>query len=179
MFDPHKTDLAGLIQAVLVQVSDPETFPDDGSAGVHGPACKDCRCDTHDNASFSVKARRVTWLSSVMVFALVRKWIFGLALAQSPLSFLGMAAIAGTVPLIKEAVRDTAEKKKVTVKPFLAAGSVATILMGEAFSAVQILWIYNVAELTEDYVHSDPESHTQYIGSCSGQGLRDAGRHGS
>jgi len=151
-FDPQKTDLSGLIPAVLAQVTDPEIFPDDMSADLDGLACTDCLCDTPDEKSFNVKARRVTWLSSVMVFALVRRWIFGLALAQTPLSFLGIAAIAGTVPLIKEAVQDTAEKKKVTVKPFLAAGSLATILMGEAFSAVQILWIYNVAELTEDYV---------------------------
>jgi len=152
LFDPGKTDLDSLIQAVLAQAAHPETFPDDDPADAQGPACTDCLCQAHEDGSFPVKARRVTWLSSVMIFALVRKWIFGLALAQNPLSFLGVAAIAGTVPLIKEAVRDTAEKKKVTVKPFLAAGSVATILMGEAFSAIQILWIYNVAELTEDYV---------------------------
>ena len=152
LFDPCKTDLGSLIQAVLVQVSHPETFPHDNSADADGLACKECLCGAHEDAAMSTKARRVTWLSSVMAFALVRKWIFGLALAQTPLSLLGVAAIAGTVPLIKEAVRDTAEKKNVTVKPFLAAGSVATILMGEAFSAIQILWIYNVAELTEDYV---------------------------
>ena len=152
LFDPCKTDLGSLIQAVLAQVSYPETFPHDDPGDADGLACKDCLCGAHEDAALPSKARRVTWLSSIMIFALVRKWIFGLALAQNPLSFLGVAAIAGTVPLIKEAVRDTAEKKNVTVKPFLAAGSVATILMGEAFSAIQILWIYNVAELTEDYV---------------------------
>lgn len=152
LFDPRKTDLGSLIPAVLAQVSHPVTFPNDDPADADGLTCTDCLCDAHEDSSFPTKARRVTWLTSVMIFALVRKWIFGLALAQNPLSFLGVAAIAGTVPLIKEAVKDTAEKKKVTVKPFLAAGSVATILMGEAFSAIQILWIYNVAELTEDYV---------------------------
>ena len=152
LFDPGKTGLGSLALAVLDQVSHPVTFPHNGLADADDLACTDCLCDTHEDAAFSIKARRVTWLSSVMIFALVRKWIFGLALAQNPLSFLGVAAIAGTLPLIKEAVTDTAEKKKVTVKPFLAAGSVATILMGQAFSAIQILWIYNVAEQTEDYV---------------------------
>ncbi|WP_321495678.1 cation-translocating P-type ATPase [uncultured Desulfobacter sp.] len=152
LFDPYKTDLGNLMLAVLAQVAHPVSFPDDDPASTYGPACTSCLCETHQDASSPVKARRVAWLTSVMVFALVRKWIFGLALAQTPLSFLGIAAMAGTVPLIKEAVKDTAEKRKVTVKPFLAAGSVATILMGEAFSAIQILWIYNVAELTEDYV---------------------------
>lgn len=152
LFDPGKTDLGSLILAVLAQVSHPVTFPNDNPADADGLTCTDCLCNSHEDASFSTKSRRVTWLSSVMLFALIRKWIFGLALAQNPLGFLGAAAIAGTLPLIKEAARDTAEKKKITVKPFLAAGSVATILMGEAFSAIQILWIYNVAELTEDYV---------------------------
>ncbi len=153
LFDPDKTGLDRLIQAVLTQVSHPVTFAHDDPVGADDATCTAaCLCDTPDDASFSTKARRVTWLSSVMIFALARKWIFGMALAQTPLSFLGLAAIAGTVPLIKEAVEDTAEKKKVTVKPFLAAGSIATIAMGQAFSAIQILWIYNVAELTEDYV---------------------------
>jgi len=152
LFDPCKTDLGSLIQAVLAQVSHPVAFPDEDPGDAGDLACSGCLCGAHEDASFPTKARRVTWLSSVMIVALVRKWIFGLALAQNPLSFLGVAAMAGTVSLIKEAVKDTAEKKKITVKPFLAAGSVATIFMGEAFSAIQILWIYNVAELTEDYV---------------------------
>ncbi len=154
VFNPEKADVTGLLTAVLIQVANPRAFPDtcDVENENENTACTRCRCEMDTPATFSSKARRVGWLSGVMVYALIRKWVFGLALAQTPLSFLGLAAISGTIPLIKEAVKDTAEKRKVTVKPFLSAGSIATIMMGEAFSAIQILWIYNVAELTEDYV---------------------------
>ncbi len=115
--------------------------------------CSGCdNCERIGEQAFSSKMRRVVFLSGIMVWSLARTWIFRLPLMQTPLSFLGIAAIAGTLPLLKEAACDTAEKKKLTVKPFLAAGALATIGLGEAFSAIQILWIYNVAELTEDYV---------------------------
>ncbi len=109
-------------------------------------------CDCSSAIPYSSKLRRVAWLTGAMLYAMVRMWVFRIPLVQTPLGFIGLAAIAGTVPLVKEAVSDTIAKKKVTVKPFLAFGSLATIVMGETFSALQIVWIYNVAELTEDYV---------------------------
>ncbi len=115
--------------------------------------CSSCEsCDRGEERTFSSKARRVMFLTGIMAWSLARSWLFRLPLLQTPFSFLGLAAIASTIPLTKEAVQDTLEKRKLSVKPFLAAGALATIGLGEAFSALQILWIYNVAELTEDYV---------------------------
>lgn len=112
--------------------------------------CGACSCDPEKG--FSSKLRRVLFLTGFMAYSLVRMWIFKLPLVQTPLSLLGVVSMIGSLPLLTEAVADSVEKKKLTVKPFLTFGAVATILMGEAFSALQILWIYNVAELTEDYV---------------------------
>ncbi|PIE68419.1 MAG: heavy metal translocating P-type ATPase [Deltaproteobacteria bacterium] len=102
--------------------------------------------------NISTKARRVFWLTGTMVYAATRLWILRLPLLQTPLSLIGLAALIGTVPLVKEAVHDVTVAKKVTVQPFLAFGALTTIAMGQAFSALQILWIYNVAEWTEEYV---------------------------
>nr|WP_320012567.1 heavy metal translocating P-type ATPase [uncultured Desulfobulbus sp.] len=113
-------------------------------------ACNSCTCSTP--TSFATKLRRVIWLSGCMAYAALRLWVFKLPLVQTPLSILGAVAFLGTVPLVREAYEDITVKKKVTVSPFLAVGSLITIAMGQAFSALQILWIYNVAELTEEYV---------------------------
>ena len=147
-YDREQADVKILLAAVLVQTRSPRPYacPDDAP----GRACQADGAPCGN--AYQGKLRRVAWLSGVMAWALARTWMFKLALFQGPFSFLGLAAMAGTLPLVREAVKDTAEKKKVTVKPFLAAGSIATIIMGEAFSALQILWIYNVAELTEAYV---------------------------
>ncbi len=152
VFDSQQTDSRTLLAAVVAQVVEPVTCPDEPEVSFSESECGMCGCDGDAKVPFSKKLRRVSWLSGMMAYALARTWIFRLPLATTPLSFIGMAAMFGTVPLLKEAIEDTAEKRQVTVKPFLAAGSVATIFMGEAFSALQILWIYNVAELTEDYV---------------------------
>ena len=140
-----------ILSFILSQVIEPAVYAPkkERAMGLNG-SCSECETDR--KGLFRKKLRRVAALSAVMGYAVIRSWIFKLALAQNPLSFLGIAAIAGTLPLVKEAVADTAEKKKVTVKPFLATGSLITVFMGEAFSALQIIWIYNVAELTEDYV---------------------------
>ncbi len=146
-FQPEHTDSRKILEAVLTQVLSPESFPEKDR---QVSAEDQCGCKPYQGSTS--KKGRVLFLSGMMAYALARTFIFRLALAQNPFSLLGLAAMAGTIPLIKEAVQDTAEKKKITVKPFLAAGAVSTIFMGEAFSALQILWIYNVAEATEDYV---------------------------
>ncbi len=148
-FDSSAVTARTIMAAILSQVLSPKKFDLEPAAG---PAADILACECAGDAGFGTKLKRVAWLSSVMVYAVVRRFVFGAVLAQNPLSFLGLAAMAGTIPLVKEAIADTAQKKKVTVKPFLAAGAIATICMGEAFSAIQILWIYNVAETTEDYV---------------------------
>lgn len=147
-FEPRAVSIKSILIAILLQIQKPKTFPEKSEplSGFKNT----CSCD--HNISFGHKLRRVGWLTCVMAYAAIRTWIFRLVLVQNPLSLLGIAAMAGTIPLIKEAFTDTAEKKKVTVKPFLAIGSLITIGMGEAFSALQIVWIYNVAELTEEYV---------------------------
>jgi len=150
-FEPGTVSVKSILSVILLQVQSPEGFPEKNEPL---PGFKNtCSvCDSDQNISFRQKIRRVGWLTCIMAYAAIRTWVFRFALIQNPLSLLGIAAMAGTIPLIKEAIADTAEKKTITVKPFLAFGSLLTIGMGEAFSALQIIWIYNVAELTEDYV---------------------------
>lgn len=151
LFDPDKVTVKDLLAEVVEQVLHPVFYEPQVISLQESVA--DCGvCSGVTEKSFSNKLRRVLFLSGFMAYSLVRTWIFRLPLLQTPLSLLGIVSIVGTIPLMREAVTDTLEKKKVSVKPFLTFGSIATILMGEAFSALQILWIYNVAELTEDYV---------------------------
>ncbi len=152
-FDPVCITLQSLFGEVLDQVMYPVKFRDEKSetrivdnksiCGVSG-CCS--------SSTFSTKVKRALWLTGAVLYAAARMWLLRLPLVQTPFSLIGVAAIAGTLPLINEAYQNTVEEKKVSVQPFLAFGSIATILMGEAFSALQIVWIYNVAEVTEEYV---------------------------
>jgi len=151
LFQPRTTSTTALLSAMLEQLLLPtaHALPPEPLPGFKH-LCDTCDCAT--KTSYSTKLRRVLWLSGFMLYGAIGMWVFGLSLSQAPISLLGLAAMAGALPLTLEAARDVTEKKKLTVKPFLALGSLITIAMGQAFSALQILWIYNVAELTEDYV---------------------------
>lgn len=158
-FDPAVLGIKSILAEIIEQVRAPEPATGRRKEKMEVEplsglvTCSACgSCDRVGEKAFSSKTRRVLFLTGVMAWSLIKLWVFRLPLVQTPFSFLGLAAIAGTIPLVQEAVKDTVEKKKLSVKPFLAAGALATIGLGEAFSALQILWIYNVAELTEDYV---------------------------
>lgn len=156
LFNPREVTVRTLLFLIVQQVFRPLACMDARAgadpAGEGKPACSLCDGDRPAKVAFGVKLRRVVWLSGCMAYVALRKWVFGLPLVQTPFSLLGMVALLGALPLAREAVIDITVKRKVTVTPFLAAGSLITIAMGQAFSAVQILWIYNVAELTEEYV---------------------------
>ena len=151
LFNSDHTSVRALLAEIVEQLQHPVVYKETAEKiSMLERRCGNCDCAPA--ASLGSKVRRVLWLTGAMTYAIARMWIFRLPLVQTPFSLIGLVAIASTAPLVKEAIKDSAEKKKITVKPFLAFGSIATIFMGEAFSALQIIWIYNVAELTEDYV---------------------------
>lgn len=150
-YDSDAVDVRFLLGQIIEQILRPKAYP--ATPQSLEAASQYCTsCGDPEETAYRKKARRVLWLSGVVAYAAVRMWIFHLPLVQAPLSLISVAAFFGTVPLIQETAQDILEKKKVTVTPFLAAGAIATIAMGEPFSALQIIWIYNVAELTEEFV---------------------------
>ncbi|MFV0439635.1 MAG: heavy metal translocating P-type ATPase [Desulfopila sp.] len=153
LFNPEEITTQQILAEIAAQVISPRQYSSSApllsAVGDEG----DCRVDGCWSAgSFAVKVRRALWLSGMVLYGLARMWLLRLPLVQTPWSLLGAAAMIGTAPLLKEAVDTSICEKKVTVQPFLAFGSVATIFLGEAFTALQMLWIYNVAEVTEEYV---------------------------
>ncbi len=150
-FDPGKVSIQKLLREMVEQVLFPVAYPDPPEV-LPGFTSYCTTCDASSLDSFRGKLKKVVWLTGVMIYAAARMWLFKLPLIQTPLSLISIASMIGAGPLVKEAVEDVFVERKVTVKPFLAFGSVATILMGQSFSALQIIWIYNVAELTEEYV---------------------------
>jgi cation-transporting P-type ATPase C len=158
IFNPREVTVRTLLTLIIQQVFRPLAGTDAGTrtrtVAEPAPGCRQgcSACERQARAFFGAKLRRVVWLTGWMGYVVLRKWVFRLPLVQTPFSLLGVVALLGALPLAREAIIDITVKKKVTVTPFLAAGSLITIAMGQAFSALQILWIYNVAELTEEYV---------------------------
>jgi cation-transporting P-type ATPase C len=58
----------------------------------------------------------------------------------------------GAVPLFRRAASDLREKKNTTLFPFLAGACVVAVLAGEAFTALEVIWVTAVSLSVEDYV---------------------------
>ncbi|MBL0712386.1 MAG: cation-translocating P-type ATPase [Desulfosarcina sp.] len=150
-FEPERITIRSLLAEIFEQVLHPVAYKvPEQAPGLPVAGSRDCDCAAP--ASLTTKLRRVILLTAFVVYAAIRSWIFKLPLAQNPLSLVAMVAVVATAPLIRKAAADVSEKKGLTLRPFLAAGCIVTIAMGEAFTALEIIWVYNAAELTEDYV---------------------------
>ena len=89
----------------------------------------------------------VTW-----AYALVRQLFFGVPLAQGPLSVVALVAGAAAIPLLRHAWQDMRQGRFTSLFPFLAATCVLAIFVGEALTALEVIWILRIGLLLEDYV---------------------------
>lgn len=100
------------------------------------------------------KPLSLSWLiglTGFFAYSLFRR-LTGAPLSERGLSFLGVGSTIGAIPLFHRAVRDFQQKKDITLFPFLASASVIAILLGEAFTALEVIWVTAVSLFVEDYV---------------------------
>ncbi|HVP78908.1 MAG TPA: hypothetical protein VMV04_13555, partial [Thermodesulfobacteriota bacterium] len=90
-------------------------------------------------------------LTGFFVYSLIRRLV-GAPLSERSLSFLGVGSLIGAIPLFHRAIKDFLQKKNITLFPFLAGASVIAILLGEAFTALEVIWVTAVSLFVEDYV---------------------------
>ncbi len=90
---------------------------------------------------------RFAALSAMFAGAFVCRTVFKITLGQTLLSPLGAGVALFTLPLIGRAMRDTAQKKRLSLHTFLGGSCLLAVVMGEALTALEILWITEGAEL--------------------------------
>jgi len=99
---------------------------------------------------------RIAWLvalSLVGLYALVRRTFFRSPLPQGPLSLLGITVFLGAFPLLHRSRVVLKEKKPgMSLFPFLAGTCLLALLMGQALTALEVLWVTALSLLLEDSV---------------------------
>ncbi len=90
-------------------------------------------------------------LTGFFVYSLVRRFA-GAPLSERFLSPLGVGSAIGAIPLFHRAIKDFLQKKNVALFPFLAGACMIAILLGEAFTALEVIWVTGVSLFVEDYV---------------------------
>jgi cation-transporting P-type ATPase C len=73
-------------------------------------------------------------------------------MAQGPFGFTGIVATAGGVPLVFRAWKDLRKGNRTGLFPFLAGACGLAIAVGEALTALEIIWVLAIGMLLEEYV---------------------------
>jgi cation-transporting P-type ATPase C len=90
-------------------------------------------------------------LTAFVAYVLVRKIFFRSPLSQKPFSVTGIVATVGALPLLKRAWWDLKQGRRLGLFPFLAGSCGLAIASGEAFTALEIIWILAIGMLLEEY----------------------------
>jgi cation-transporting P-type ATPase C len=91
-------------------------------------------------------------LTGCMAYALVRRFLFKRPLSQGPFGLIGIVAAVGAVPLVLRAWEDLRQGKRVGLFPFLTGACGLAIAMGEALTALEIIWVLAIGLFLEEYV---------------------------
>ncbi len=155
-YNPRKIELRvvmellreGLVVTASVSVAAPHRQP--------AVCAADCRIGRPANRgverSFVGRIVEVAALACYMAYALVREFLFKTPLAQGPFSVVALVATFAAIPLLRHAWQDMRQGRFTSLFPFLAATCVLAIFMGEALTALEVIWILRLGLLLEDYV---------------------------
>ena len=90
-------------------------------------------------------------LTGLFSYSLLRRLV-GAPLSERLVSLLSLGSVIGAIPLFHRAIKDFLQKKNIALFPFLAGACVIAILLGEAFTALEVIWVTAVSLFVEDYV---------------------------
>ncbi len=90
-------------------------------------------------------------LSGVLAFILVKRFLFRSSLSQKALSPLGGIAMIASLPLLLRALKDLRSTGRFGLFPFLVMGCFLAVFLGEAITAIEILWVLSLGLLQEEY----------------------------
>jgi manganese/zinc-transporting P-type ATPase C len=126
-------------------------------ASGHAACGLDCRvCHpiprTLKRRSLMGRLMEVAAITAFVGFTLIRRLLFKSPLAQGPLSIVAGVAMVAAIPLFRHALEDLRQGKAMSLFPFLAGTCVLAIVVGEAMTALEVIWILRVGMLLEDYV---------------------------
>lgn len=145
---PDKTTQADILAEIrrLLPHSQAGSLSERGSA-----SCPVCQAQTTQTNPVRWAGLRFAGFSLVTAGAFLAKTVFKLTVRQTLLSPLGLLTALGTLPLLSKAVRDLRERR-FSLDGFLAGSTLVAVGMGEAFTALEILWIDSGAEFLSAWI---------------------------
>jgi manganese/zinc-transporting P-type ATPase C len=166
LFDPHEVEAGTVLHLVSKALSGPlqtdlvKNLPvplNSVSSSGHAACGLDCKvCHpiprTLKRRSLTGRLVEVAAITAFVGYTLIRRLLFKSPLPQGPLSIVAGVAMVAAIPLFRHALEDLRQGKAMSLFPFLAGTCVLAIVVGEAMTALEVIWILRVGMLLEDYV---------------------------
>lgn len=95
--------------------------------------------------------RRFIGLSALGGVVFARTIVFGLPLAATLLSPLGVITALAALPLVKAGLADL-RQRRISLESFLGGSIIAAVAAGEALAALEILWITSAGNLLKAWI---------------------------
>ncbi|MCS6926268.1 MAG: cation-translocating P-type ATPase [Candidatus Binatia bacterium] len=134
-YDPAKLTPTQLVQQIQSALADGLSF----TLSQHPPPAH-----THESSDQS-SLWRFLGLTAVMGTVFIREVIFKVPVAQSALSPLGLLAAVASVPLLSRSLERFREEGRLSLESFLGGTTLAAVAVGEAATALEVLWIHSGA----------------------------------
>lgn len=122
------------------------------SKAINAGSCECAACSMGGKGSFLGRIAGLLLLTGYVIYVFVRKTILKLPVSESTFSLTSLVAGIGAWPLLKQAWNDLRQGRHVGLFPFLAATFFLAIAMGEALTALEVIWILRLGMLLEEYV---------------------------
>lgn len=147
-YDENRTEQASLLDAIAelakAWATEPQTAPT-SSGALPRNSCPTCAGESA--SSIRRKSVRFTLTSLTGAIPIAARLLFGITVRQTFFSPLGLAVAALSVPTIMRAVRGMRHKRALDLHVFLGGSCLLAVAMGEALTALEILWIHDGADL--------------------------------
>jgi len=146
-YDPRKMETRHIILRLSADLAEALNR----LAGKADPGRRRIRHKPYPAPSLACHLINAVALSAFMAFVLIKRLFFGSPLRQGPFSLMGAVAFAGALPLLRRVWLDFRSGKRVGLFPFLTAACGLAVAMGEALTALEIIWVLALGMLLETY----------------------------
>lgn len=133
---------------------EPEALPDSPMSAVCSTRCERCEPDKRRNSEHYLfrSLAGVIEITLFVVYTVVRRILFRSPVAQGLFSLTSVVTLVASIPLFRHAIEDMRHGRSKSLFPFLAASILLGIILGEALTALEVIWILRVGMLLEEHV---------------------------
>lgn len=128
----------------------------------HGGTAPACACHAGESTATARELKRFAAISGVVGAVFARTTLMGATVSQTLFSPLGIAVLVFSLSLARRGLRDL-KRRRPSLDSFLAGGVLASVVGGQALTALEILWINSGADLLSTWIAERSRKHISEI----------------